>query len=299
MGLIDRYGRRINYLRISVTDRCNLRCIYCVSQREIRPKSSSRILSYEEILRVATIGARLGIDKIRLTGGEPLLRKDLVKLLEKLRRIRQLKDLSLTTNGIYLKKFARSLKEGGLERVNISLDSLRRRRYKSLTGGNLKDALDGIDSAIQSGLNPVKINVVVMKGVNDDEIFEFVKFARERLVEVRFIEFMPIGRFWSRRRFIRIEEIKRRLDGYFSDGRISFLGTLSEPMCTKCNRIRLSSEGRLRPCLFLAKEISLDGTDREIVKRFFASVSLKPRIGVSSIKGAGTFKGTSMLRIGG
>ena len=192
--LIDLYGRRHNYLRLSITDRCNLRCFYCMGPAGVQLLDRDQILKYEEILEVVKVGAELGIDRVRITGGEPLVRNNLVWLIKAIRQIPTIKDLSLTTNGILLNEQAQELREAGLDRVNISLDSLIPATYSRITrGGVLERVLAGIDSALKVGLNPVKINVVLLKGVNDQEVPQLLQFARQNPVEIRFIEYMALN----------------------------------------------------------------------------------------------------------
>ena len=194
MALIDLYGRKHNYLRISVTDRCNLRCLYCMGPEGVKLIPHRRILTYEEILEVVKAGAALGISKVRLTGGEPLVRKGLLHLVEEISRVPGIIDLAMTTNGILLPDFAGPLKEAGLQRVNISLDSLKPAVYRKITrGGELARALAGIEAALAAGLKPVKINIVLMKGINHREVPAFLKLALEKELHLRFIEYMPIG----------------------------------------------------------------------------------------------------------
>ncbi|MBI2859613.1 MAG: radical SAM protein, partial [Chloroflexi bacterium] len=192
-GLFDSYQRQINYLRISVTDRCNLNCIYC-SDGLASPGAYGKNLSNDEIQRVVQVAASMGITRVRLTGGEPLLQPGLSRLVEMLARIEGIDDISLTTNGVLLGTYASELKKAGLNRVNVSLDTLRPERFKRITGGDrLKDVLDGIQAARQIGLNPVKINMVVMRGINDDEVIDFARASIEQGWHVRFIEYMPFG----------------------------------------------------------------------------------------------------------
>lgn len=192
--LIDQYNRRLNYLRISVTDRCNLRCLYCLPCEGIPKLRHDDILTYEEILRIAGIAVKLGVEKIRLTGGEPLVRKGLCKIIPRLTGLTGLKDVALTTNGIFLKENLEKLKTGGIKRLNISLDSFKRDKYKQITGfDGLEQVLAGIDRARQMGFKPIKINVVVIKGVNDDELLDFARLSLEHPYHIRFIEYMPLG----------------------------------------------------------------------------------------------------------
>ena len=265
--LRDEYGRKIDYLRISVTDRCNLRCIYCMPEGGIKPRNPEDILTFEEIKKVVKAAVSLGINRVRITGGEPLIRRELIRLIGFLGTL--VEDLSLTTNGMLLGRYAYQLREKGLKRVNISLDSLEEGRYRAITrGGDLGEVLRGIDKALEAGLHPVKVNMVVIRGINDREIIDFVRFVADRPLSVRFIEFMPSSG-WSEKRFIPMVEVKRRCEQFFAlhpteeigagpakyysienfPGRIGFISSLSLKFCSRCNRLRLTSDGRLKPCL--------------------------------------------------
>ncbi len=276
--MFDRYGRNINYLRISVTDRCNLRCKYCMPADGVEKIPCEDILSYEEIDRIVGVMAGLGVTKIRLTGGEPLVRPDIVTLVKKIRAHPQIKEITMTTNGVYLEEMAQSLKEAGLDRVNISLDTMKPEGYHAMTrGGDLKKALAGIAAAKRAGLTPIKINVVLINGFNDDEIEDFVGMTRDEAVDVRFIELMPIGEVatWSKSHFITNEEVLKRVPGllpvkaedpsspatYYQlpggRGKVGLISPISCKFCSLCNRIRMTSEGYLKPCLHSNEEIPL------------------------------------------
>lgn len=272
----DGFDRKINYLRVSVTDRCNLCCVYCMPQEGIIHRPARDILSFEQIQRIVKIASRLGVEKVRLTGGEPLVRKGLPALVRQLRDISGLKELCLTTNGIYLADYAFSLKEAGLDRVNISLDSLNPEKFSRITrGGSLEAVFKGIDAAFRAGLSPLKLNVVLLKGFNNDEVSGFAELARERPLEVRFIEYMPTAAddqelFYSARDariscagLGRLEPVDNdpvqparlyRIAGF--RGRIGFISAISSPFCENCNKLRLTSDGRLRSCLH--SYVSLD-----------------------------------------
>jgi cyclic pyranopterin phosphate synthase len=279
-GPLDSFGRSINYLRISVTDRCNLRCLYCMPPEGVPQISHSEILSYEEIWTVVRVAAELGIYKIRLTGGEPLVRADSPKLIKMLSQIEGIEELSLTTNGTFLKKYALELKQAGLSRVNVSLDTLKPDKFRYITRlGKLKTVLEGIEAAKEAGFGPVKINTVVMRGINDDEILDFARMTYEDGWHVRFIELMP---FKGVAEFVPSVELRQhisllgklepcpdsieitgngpamyyRLAG--ARGTIGFISPLTEPsFCSRCNRMRLTSDGKLRPCLLGEDEIDL------------------------------------------
>lgn len=282
---LDRYGRRIDYLRISVTDRCNLACIYCMPEHRLVKKNPSEILTFEEIERIVKAALSVGITNIRITGGEPLMRKNLAHLVSSLAKLKGITDLSLTTNGTLLAKYAEELARAGLNRVNISLDSLDKERYRTITrGGELEDVLRGIEKVLALELLPVKINVVLMFGLNDDEIDEFISLAHHKPLEVRFIELMPLfGQDWERERFVPLSKVRERcqvrgnlqpwqvtgngpaqtyrLNG--SLGTIGFISPLTQPFCSSCNRLRLTADGRLRPCLHSEIEVDLKETLRE------------------------------------
>jgi len=283
-GLSDSFQRPINYLRISVTDRCNLRCIYCMPPEGISVLPRSEILSYEEIQAVAKAAAELGINKVRLTGGEPLVRLELAHLVYMLSQIEGIDDISLTTNGVLLKQYAASLRQAGLGRVNVSLDTLKRERFKHITRSDkLGDVLAGIKGAREAGLEPVKINMVVIRGINDDEILDFARLTRDQGWHVRFIEPMPFAKAASLE-FVPAAEIQERLLGlgplepchptqgngparYFrfpaASGTVGFISPLSEHFCFNCNRLRLTVDGELRPCLLSDEEIDLKKPLRE------------------------------------
>lgn len=272
-GLIDSWGRCIDYLRISVTDRCNLRCRYCLPGEGIELKPHEDILSFEEIAKIAQASVVLGIKKIRLTGGEPLIRKDVANLIARISSLKGLEDLSLTTNGLLLEDYAQELKNAGLKRINLSLDSLDEEKFRFISrGGELKKVLAGIDKALESGFNPLKINTVVIRGFNDDEIRNFLEFSQKKSIIIRFMEFMPTenGLFWDKDRFISINEIKKICQANFNlepifgvkgggpaiyycirntDAIIGFIAPLTEKFCANCNRLRLTADGQLKPCL--------------------------------------------------
>ncbi len=270
--MIDPFGRRIDYLRISVTDRCNLRCRYCMPAEGVRLIPREELLSFEEIATAVRCALVAGISKVRLTGGEPLLRRDLPILVEMLAEL-GLEHLSLSTNGTGLKCFAKALKAAGLGRVNVSLDTLDPGRFNWLTrGGRLEETLEGIEAALRAGLQPVKLNVVVIKGFNDEELGRLARFALERGLIIRFIELMPIGEAHRSLGLAYanlggtleglIEELRlepaRPLPGngparYFrprdGQGLVGFITPLSRAYCQSCNRVRLTADGQLRPCL--------------------------------------------------
>lgn len=299
--LTDSYQRQINYLRISITDMCNLRCLYCQPKPEAGWQVHQEILRYEEIIRLASLMVQSGIKRIRVTGGEPLIKKDVLLLIEELAKIEGLEELTLTTNGTRLVQFARQLKENGVDRITISLDSLNKECYSKITGGgNLNDVLAGIDEALRVGFIPLKINMVVMAGINDNEVESFVRLTLDKPVVVRFIEFMPISRQgiswderylsthvlkqWLAQRFSMIPEnniqgngpaeyykIEGNHSGNGAAGSIGFISSISKHFCDRCNRLRLTPDGHLRLCLGQDMEIDLkqpmrDGASDEELK---------------------------------
>lgn len=308
MTLYDSYQRPIDYLRVSVTDRCNLRCVYCMPPEGVPWREHAEILTFEEIALVVRVAAELGIRKVRLTGGEPLVRRGIVQLVGYLAEIPGIEDLSMTTNGLLLASMARDLAAAGLQRVNVSLDSLDPERFARLTrGGALENVLAGIDAAVNAGLQPLKINTVVIRGWNDDEVLQFAEKARRDGWHVRFIEFMPVGRggMWSPAAFVPAAEIRARIEATLGPllpedsprgagparyyrfpegmGTIGLISAVSEHFCSGCNRLRLSADGRLRPCLLCDEEIDLRSVLRngagadEIRERLLVAIRNKPR----------------------
>jgi len=306
--LIDHYKRRINYLRVSITDRCNLRCIYCMPIEGISHLMHEDILSYEEIVRIASIAVKEGITKIRVTGGEPLVRKGVVNLIGWLSQLEGIEDLSMTTNGILLSNFAKPLCEAGLKRVNVSMDSLKPELFKKITrGGELSRVWKGIEMASKIGLNPIKINVVAIKGFNEGEIMDFVGLTLDHDYQIRFIEFMPVGpeNGWHQERYLSCLDIRNIIEKSFNlrpiankksnsgpadlyrlegaKGTIGFIDPVSGHFCSSCNRLRLTADGKLRPCLFSDEEIDVKmalrrGESDEALKALIHSaLSKKPK----------------------
>lgn len=365
MSLIDSYNRTIDYLRISVTDRCNFRCVYCMPEEGAPVAPKSEILSYEEIDRLARIAVELGMTKIRLTGGEPLIRKDIASLVQMIGSLPGLRDLSMTTNGYLLTRYAEDFARFGLKRINISLDTLRPERFLGLARrGDLQEVLNGIEAANQAGISPIKLNCVVMRGWNDDEVVDFARLTLENSFNVRFIELMPIN--WSsgddsisenngmsdffalsapvdyqrkgnitlyanselksfrsavhekeaslvtgqldaremRRAFVSSEESRNKIEAAFGAmenaevvnngparsyrisgalGTVGFISQITNDMCLNCNRLRLTADGQLRPCLMADGEIDLrtpmrnGASDEEIADLFRLTVLHKPK----------------------
>ncbi|MCD6599690.1 MAG: GTP 3',8-cyclase MoaA [Dehalococcoidia bacterium] len=320
--LRDSFQRRINYLRISVTDRCNLRCIYCMPPEGIPLMPHSEILSYEEISLVLRVGAKLGINKIRLTGGEPLVRVGVPRLVRMLSQIKGIDEVSLTTNGTLLKRYALELKQAGLSRINISLDTLKGDRFRRITRfGELGDVLFGIEAARGAGLRPVKINMVVMRGINDDEVQDFAKMTYEEGWHVRFIELMP---FADVAELVPSSEVRQRIMSFGklepcspvtgngpavyyrlpgAEGTMGFISPVTEPFCSNCNRMRLTSNGRLCPCLLSEDYVDLkevlrgSASPQELERLILKAIASKPERhhladGIVSIK-------QNMSQIGG
>ena len=306
MTLTDSYNRRIRDLRISLTDRCNFRCFYCLPNGEPPLARKETILTFEEIVRISRIFVSLGIEKIRLTGGEPLIRKEVPKLVEQLAHLKPvLHDIALTTNGTGFRRQAASLREAGLDRVTLSLDSLDRENFRDITGvDDLQDALDAIAAAKEFGFDPVKVNAVIVRGRNDHEVVDLARFARENAVAMRFIEFMPLdsGHEWDRNLVVSGREIRDAIMAEFplelidsdrgsetswkyrfadgSPGEIGIIAPVTEMFCGQCSRIRLTADGQIRTCLFSTGEHDLrsvvrNGASDAEIADFIRSVTLQ------------------------
>jgi cyclic pyranopterin phosphate synthase len=304
--LIDTFGRLHDSLRISVTDRCNIRCFYCMPEQGVEFMPRGEILSFEEIERVARVAAGLGVRKLRITGGEPLVRRDLEVLVRSLARIEGIEDLALTTNGVLLAEHARPLYDAGLRRLNVHLDTLDRERFRAITRrDDLARVLDGLDAAERAGFAPIKINAVAVKGLVEPDIVPLARFGRENGYEVRYIEFMPLDAqgLWDRSRVLLADEIIAMLsreiapltaippadrrapatEYAFADGigRVGFIASVSRPFCLDCNRIRLTSDGKMRYCLFAHDETDLKtllrngASDAEIAEAIRGNVRAK------------------------
>ena len=292
----DRYGRTIKYLRLSVTDLCNCRCVYCMGENGVPRLPHSAILSFEEIEEIVRAAVSLGVTKVRLTGGEPLVRRGIDELVRRLRGIEGVEELAMTTNGARLAEYAEALKEAGLDRLNVSLDTLDPEKFRRITRiGELRDTLDGLDAARRAGFERIKLNTVLMGGVNDDEIAEIAALAKDGAFDVRFIELMPIGECtdWDRRRFLPAERVLEYLpkgervpsDGVAElwrsagfRGTVGLIRPLSHRFCADCDRIRVTADGCLKPCLHSAREIPLRGKHGEALVRTIAEgMQTKPR----------------------
>jgi len=302
-GTCDGFQRGIDYLRVSVTDRCNLRCIYCMPPEGVPLLSHRDILSFEEILLVVRAAVETGMDKVRITGGEPLVRAGIVELVRMISVVKGIRDISMTTNGLLLDRYAGKLAEAGLQRINVSLDTLKPDRFRQITRtGDLADALRGLESARKAGLNPVKINVVPMQGINDDEIRDFARMTLEEGWNVRFIELMPLN---GAAGLVPSSLLRREIETlgalephygmagngaakYFrlpgAAGTLGFIEPISEPFCSRCSRLRLSASGTLLPCLFSTNGIDVrtpirNGATQADVKRLLAdAIAAKPEM---------------------
>ena len=305
----DKFDREINYLRVSITDRCNLHCSYCRPQEGISLKSHDDILRYEEIIRIVSIAVKMGLIKVRITGGEPLVRRGFIEFITALKNINGLQDISLTTNGILLEEYAQRIFDAGIRRINISLDSLNKDKYFRITnGGNLEAVLRGIAKAEKVGFSPIKINTVAIKGFNDDEVLAFAQLAADKPFQVRFIELMPVGQANSdyREDYMPAMQLMKEISGRYelekikgkknrSDGpakifkikggrgEIGLIDPMSSHFCSTCNRLRLTSDGKLRACLLNAEEVDLkkalreNWSDTELERLIREAILLKPK----------------------
>ncbi|MBM7565392.1 GTP 3',8-cyclase MoaA [Paenibacillus sacheonensis] len=304
-ALTDRFGRVHDYLRISVTDRCNLRCLYCMPEEGVKFEPAENLLSYDQIAQVVRAGAELGISKLRITGGEPLVRPGLPDLVRELASIPGIRDISLTTNGVLLADQAEALRAAGLRRVNISLDTLDPARFRFIARrGDLQRVLQGIEAAAEAGFSPIKLNCVLLKGINEDEIAAFLEMAVKRPLHVRFIEYMPIGHAddnW-RNHYLplsRVLEIAKQNNleaepmtnvlgnGPSEDFRIKggagtfgLIHPISDQFCARCNRLRLTADGNLQPCLYWVDELNVKsalGSPEALEQLFLRALDMKPR----------------------
>ena len=316
----DQFGRKINYLRISVTDLCNLRCIYCMPKEGIPKIQHEDILSVEEIEEIVKVFVKLGVNKIRLTGGEPLVRKGILDIVERIGKLEGIRDFAMTTNGLLLKEYAKDLRALGLKRVNISLDTLDDKKYSSITRiGSLQRVMKGIEAAKEVGLTPIKINTVLVGGFNDDEIEDLVRLTEKEEIDVRFIELMPIGEAIKLKadHFLSNEIVLQRvpnlikIDGedpsspavYYKlpngKGKVGLINPVSCKFCKNCNRVRLTSQGKLKLCLHSDVEIDLREALRRgqaIEKIIMDAISKKPE---SHNLEDGVYVSKKMYQIGG
>ncbi len=302
--LIDSFGRKHNYLRISVTDRCNLRCFYCMPHEGIAWKKKDQLLTFEEIIRISRVFAQMGVDKIRLTGGEPMVRKNLEVLIEQLALIDGVKTLAMTTNATLLKPVAKHLKSIGLSALNISLDTFKKERFAAITRrDDFQNVMDGINEALDADFESLKLNMVVMSGVNDDEIMDFVDFVKDKKMNVRFIEYMPFkDNLWNLDKVVTFQEMHDLIQQKYKlyplqnepsavakdfgieghTGTVSFISSMSNSFCGTCNRLRLTSDGSIKSCLFYPAETSLRDalrkgiTDQNLEELILQALAMKP-----------------------
>ena len=303
--LIDQYNRHLNYLRVSITDRCNLKCMYCVPQDLIPRVDHEEVLRYEEILHVIKVAIELGVTKVRITGGEPLVRKGVYDFLSELTQLKGLADVSLTTNGVFLKDNIEKIQSSGISRINVSLDTLNPEKYKQITGRDTFDRVwQGIEKAHAMGFGPIKLNVVALNGVNDDELVEMARLSLTYPFHIRFIEYMPIGQSrMGNGPLLLAPEIKQRINSLGNlvalqnskndgparryqfegaPGEIGFIHALSQHFCDTCNRLRLTASGQLRPCLLSDHQEDIKGplrsgcSDRELAEIFIKAMHHKP-----------------------
>lgn len=302
--LTDKFGRTHDYLRISLTDRCNLRCVYCMPAEGMKFMENDKHLTFDEIESVVRVAAKLGVRRLRLTGGEPLVRPKVEELVERLSAVPGIEDIALTTNGIFLAPKAEALKKAGITRVNISLDSMKQERFGKITrGGDVRKVLAGIEAAFRVGFRPIKLNVVLMKGFNDDEVDDFLRMTMERDICVRFIEYMPIGHDddgW-RELYLPLDYVKERCEAlglppqpaeavfgngpaeYFrlpgAKGSFGLIHPVSDHFCENCNRLRLTADGNIKPCLFWQDEFNVRncvGDEQALEDLFFRALDIKP-----------------------
>lgn len=318
--MVDNYGRNIDYLRISLTDRCNLRCIYCMPQQGVKKLQHDDIMPFEEIINIIRAAASIGINKIRYTGGEPLIIKGIDNLIYHTSQIKGIDDIALTTNGILLYDAAENLKRSGLNRINISLDTLNEDKFYNITrGGNIKNVIHAIEKCISLGLSPIKINTVLLKGINDDEIEDFINLTKEMPVHVRFIELMPMGEAFElyNNGIIKCQEIIKRFDNLIpvcneksstselyklpnGKGFVGFIRPISCKFCKYCNRIRLTSTGTIKPCLHSKKEYSVKKYLQHeglLISRLKEIILDKPY--EHDLEKKGSLSGKMMFQIGG
>ncbi len=329
MPLVDTQNRRIDYLRVSVTDRCNLSCLYCKPKGRIKLLSHADILRYEEIRRIVVVSAQLGISHVRITGGEPLVRRGVLPFIASLRGISGIEDISITTNGLLLEEMAVGLWEAGIGRLNISLDTLRPERFAGITGSDAWEKVwRGIEKAEHCGVTPVKINMVPVRGVNDDEVAAFARLTRDRGVHVRFIELMPIGAGCrgTGNAGVSSAEVRAAIERSLGPlepatpgtgagparnfrlpggrGVIGFISPMSQHFCASCRRLRLTADGKIRPCLLSDTEIDVKSPlrggcgDDELVRLMQAALAIKPERHYLAGQAGGCFERT-MSRIGG
>ncbi|XP_060938341.1 molybdenum cofactor biosynthesis protein 1 isoform X2 [Limanda limanda] len=325
--LTDNFGRRHSYLRISLTEKCNLRCQYCMPEDGVKLTPRSQLLSTSEVLTLARLFVQEGVDKIRLTGGEPLIRPDIVEIISELKKLKGLKTVAVTTNGMNLARLLPKLKDAGLDLINISLDSLVPVKFEFIVRRKgFHKVMEGIDKAIEMGYNPVKVNVVIMRGFNEDELLDFVALTEKKPLEVRFIEYMPFdGNKWNFKKMVSYQEMLDRIKQQWPKleplqteptdtakifkvqgfkGQVGFITSMSEHFCGSCNRLRITADGNLKVCLFGNSEVSLrdvlrsGAPDEELLQIIGAAVGRKKKqhAGMMSIS---QMKNRPMILIGG
>lgn len=314
--MTDDFGRKIDYLRLSVTDLCNYRCSYCMPESGVPKKDHSEILSVEELIEIARASVACGIRKIRITGGEPLVRRGILDICRGIGAIEGLEELCMTTNSVFLPEYAAALKSTGVNRINISIDTMNPERFKEITRrGMLTQVLDGIDAAKKAGFDQIKLNIVLLGGINQDEIPSFVSLTRDEAIEVRFIELMPMGECasWDKSRFIKAQTVldlcpelvriedhgvaeRYQIPGYM--GTVGLISPMSHAFCSKCNRIRVTSDGMLKPCLHSDDEILLRGLKgKELEDEIMKGIARKP--GRHNMENGVSETSRCMNRIGG
>jgi len=317
--MIDNYNRKINYLRVSVTDKCNLRCRYCMPEEGVQKRNHEEMMTVEETFMAIKSAAELGINKIRITGGEPLVKRGIVNLCKAVADIPGIEEVCITTNGILLTKYAEELKAAGVDRLNISLDTLNPEKFNYITRiGNLQDVLDGLQAAEDAGFENIKINCVLMGGFNDDEIEAFVDLTKHKPIEVRFIELMPIGGGigFDKNQFVSCDEVLKHVpeleslnkdDGVArlykipgAPGRVGLIRPISCEFCEGCNKIRLTADGKIKPCLHSNQEISIKGLMQEEMTEMMRTAILeKPERRETLDADNPSLAGRDMNQIGG
>lgn len=316
--MIDTYGREINYLRLSVTDRCNLRCRYCMPAEGICKKRCEDMLSEEEMILAVEAAAALGIHKLRITGGEPLVKKNILSICRKAAEVKGINEICLTTNGVLLPDYASELRNAGVSRVNLSIDTLNEEKYRRMTRiGELSDALKGLDAALNAGFEKVKINAVLIGGFNDDEIISLAQLTQRYPVDVRFIELMPIlGGEFDASAYIPGREVLEQLaqavpvenDGGVArlyrltgaKGNVGIISPLSADFCGQCSRLRLTADGKIKPCLHSPAEFDIRGLDRDgMIAQFKRAILAKPAGHGGLSAHCPSHAGRSMNQIGG
>jgi len=315
----DGFGRKISYLRLSVTELCDLRCRYCMPENGICKKKHEDVLTEEEMIRAVRAAASLGVTKLRITGGEPLVKKNILSICEKSAAVEGIEEVCMTTNGILLPKFAESLKKAGVRRLNISIDTLDEKKYAYITRrGELKDALAGIEAALDAGFEKIKLNAVLIGGFNDDEIPALAEFTKKYPVDVRFIELMPMYEEsgFDSTAYIpcsRVTDVLEGLQPVSADGgvaqlfrlpdakgNIGLISPISNHFCARCNRVRLTADGRIKPCLHSAEEYSVKGLDFDgMRKQFERAILSKPEFHCELSSVSASHAGRSMNKIGG